>query len=79
MTIELPKNILLDSKYQLQDLQIDVALVLYQRRKISLARAARWVGVNRMEFQKLLADRSIPLNFTVEDFKMDLDTLNSMV
>lgn len=79
MTLELPNHILTDSKYQLQDLQIDVALVLYQRQKISLARAARWIGMNRLEFQKLLKDRSIPINLSIDDFKTDLKTLESML
>jgi predicted HTH domain antitoxin len=45
---------------------------------LTLARAARWVGMTRLEFQKALAERGLPVNFSIEDFETDLKTLHSM-
>jgi hypothetical protein len=38
-------------------LLLDVAVAVYQRGLYSLAKAARLAGLNRLEFQKVLAER----------------------
>ena len=64
--------------YSEQDLKIDLALLLYQKRKISLARAAEWCGLTRLQFQAEMGKRNVDLNYTVEDLKHDVATLDKM-
>ena len=78
MTLELPDEIFAQKLYSEQDLRMDIAVLLYQRHLITLARAARWLGLSRLGFQKVLADRAVPINFTVADFQVDLQSLQSM-
>jgi predicted HTH domain antitoxin len=73
-----PSELIGGSDYSEQDLKIDVAILLYKRQVLTLARAARWVGMTRLEFQKALAERGLPVNFSIEDFETDLKTLHSM-
>ena len=35
-------------------------------------------GLTRLAFQKELAKRNIPINFTIDDLNIDLQTLQSM-
>ncbi|HLP96359.1 MAG TPA: UPF0175 family protein [Saprospiraceae bacterium] len=78
MLVEVPSELIGVSDYSEQDLKIDVAILLYKRQVMTLARAARWVGMTRLEFQKALAERGLPINFSIEDFETDLKTLHSM-
>lgn len=78
MLLEIPDDILDQKEYTGTDLKLDVAVLLYQKKVITLARAARWVGMSRLSFQKILADRGIPLHYSLEDFETDLQSLKSM-
>jgi predicted HTH domain antitoxin len=78
MLVEVPSDIIGVSGYSEIDLKIDVAVLLYKRQVLTLARAARWVGMTRLEFQKTLAERGFPINYYIEDFETDLKTLHSM-
>ena len=78
MLVEVPSDFISVSDYSENDLKIDVAVLLYKRQVLTLARAARWVGMTRLEFQKTLAERGFPINFSIEDFDTDLKTLHSM-
>jgi len=78
MVIELPGDLIFVPAYTEQDLKVDVAVMLYQRKALPLARAARWIGMTRLQFQKALADRNVSINYSVSDFEVDMKTLQSM-
>lgn len=78
MVLELPDDLISLTAYTEQDLKVDVAVMLYQRQVLTLARAARCTGLTRLQFQKALADREISINYTVADFEVDMRTLRSM-
>lgn len=64
--------------YSEQDLKIDLALLLYQKRKISLAKAAEWCGLTRLEFQSAMSKRDVTLNYSVEDLRHDVAVLDNL-
>ncbi|NUQ26756.1 MAG: UPF0175 family protein [Saprospiraceae bacterium] len=78
MLVEVPNDFIGLSDYSEKDLKVDVAVLLYHRKVLTLARAARWVGMSRLEFQKALAERGFTINYTIEDFDTDMKTLKSM-
>ncbi len=78
MFVEVPNDIIGVSDYSEKDLKLDVAVLLYYRKVLTLARAANWVGMSRLEFQKALAERGFTINYTIEDFDTDMKTLKSM-
>lgn len=57
------------------ELKQEIAVALFQREKLTLAQAARFAGMPRIQFQQLLASRMIPVHFGMEDYREDLDTL----
>lgn len=72
MLIEIPDDILQSSQaIKPEDMQLEIAVWLYERRLVTLARAARWVGLSRLRFQKALAERRVAIHYTSEDLKMD--------
>jgi predicted HTH domain antitoxin len=56
----------------------ELAIVLYQREKLSLGRAAQLAGMKKFEFNQLLADRGIPMHYGMEELKQDLATARSL-
>ncbi|MBX2889625.1 MAG: UPF0175 family protein [Saprospiraceae bacterium] len=78
MVLEIPDRVLSHSKYTVEDFKLDVAVMLYQKQVMSLARAAEWVGLSRLEFQKELKDRDIHLHYEVSDLHEELATLEKI-
>lgn len=73
--IEIPDSVFGTPSYSEQDLMLDLAIALYQRKLYSLAKAARFAGMNRIEFQHVLAEKHIAIEY---DLQIDLQSLQSL-
>jgi predicted HTH domain antitoxin len=60
------------------DFRREVALLLFQQERMTLAQAARFSGMNRLSFQRLIADRGMCVHYDVADFEQDLETLREL-
>ena len=78
MTITIPDSLLEAARMTESELQQEIALLLYEKEKITLAQASRLAGLNRLRFQHLLASRGSTIHYDVEDFEQDLETLRSL-
>ncbi|MCU0569001.1 MAG: UPF0175 family protein [Oculatellaceae cyanobacterium Prado106] len=58
-----------------QELFLEIVLMLFRQDKISLGKASELVGMHRMQFHKLLADRNICVHYDVAEFQEDLKSL----
>ncbi len=56
----------------------EIAILLYEKGKLSLGKASKLARIGRIQFQLLLASRQIPINYDIEDFEADLKTLRQM-
>lgn len=56
----------------------EVAILLYEKGKLSLGKASKLAQMGRIQFQLLLASRQIPINYGVKDFDADLNTLRNL-
>ena len=56
----------------------EIAVLLYQKQKLSLGKASKLARMGRIQFQMLLASRQIPINYGIEDFEADLTTLRKL-
>jgi predicted HTH domain antitoxin len=74
----IPDHIIEQSNMTPSELLLEFAVFLYQREKLTLAQAARLSKLSRIDFQKALAARKIPLNFGVEDLKQELETIEQV-
>ena len=78
MPVTIPDSIVGPSGMTEQEFRREFALWLYQSDKVSLMWAAKFAGLDRMEFHDLLAEREIPINYGVEEFHEDLATLRRL-
>jgi predicted HTH domain antitoxin len=56
----------------------EIAILLYQKEKLTLGQASQLAGMRQLQFQFLLASRQIPVHYDVADFEDDLKTLHEM-
>lgn len=78
MVLEIPDELVLRPVYSTDEFMLDVAVLLYQKRVLSLAAAADWVGLSRLAFQKVLKERAIWLHYAVEDLHEELATFEKL-
>jgi predicted HTH domain antitoxin len=57
------------------ELKREIALVLFQLDRLTLAQASHVAEMTQLAFQALLAERQIPMHYGVEEFREDLRTL----
>lgn len=58
-----------------EDVKADFAVWLYERGRLTLAQAARLCDRTRLQFQKILRDRGVHLNYSKEDLQIDLQNM----
>jgi predicted HTH domain antitoxin len=75
MSLVISDEILRASDLSEGELLLEIVVMLFCQNKISLGKASELVGLHRMEFQKLLADRSICVHYDVAEFQEDLKIL----
>jgi predicted HTH domain antitoxin len=60
------------------EFRLEVAVLLFQNERLTLAQAARLAGLDRLAFQRLIAGRGICIHYDVTDFEDDLRTLGEL-
>jgi len=61
-----------------QEIRRELAVQLYAQGKLSMGKARELAEMTVYEFQCLLGSRGIPVNYGVEDFLDDLDTIQRL-
>ena len=78
MSLVISDSILHSANMSPGELSAEIAVMLFQKGKITLAQASRLAGMNRLQFQHLLASREICVHYDVEDFEEDMKTLKRL-
>lgn len=78
MNTIIPDDIFQATKMTEAELKLEIAIMLYQQQKISSGKVRSWTGLTVIEFQQELAKRGLYLNYDVEDFQSDVQTLHLM-
>ncbi|HBQ97244.1 MULTISPECIES: UPF0175 family protein [unclassified Roseofilum] len=78
MNITIPDEILNSAQLSEADLKVELAISLYQQRKLSTGQARRLADMNLLEFRREISSRGICVNYDVEDFEADMETLKRM-
>jgi len=60
------------------ELKQEMAVLLFQRERLTLGQASRLAGMTQPQFQHLLASRQIPVHYDVAEFEEDLKTLQEL-
>ncbi|MBP0029343.1 UPF0175 family protein [Roseofilum reptotaenium CS-1145] len=78
MNITIPDEILNSAQLSEADLKVELAISLYQQRKLSTGQARRLAEMNLLEFRREISSRGICVNYDVADFEADIETLKRM-
>lgn len=78
MSVVIPNEILTTTRMNEEEMKREIAVMLFEKDKLTLAQASRFAGMNRIAFQHLLASREIPVHYGVEDFEQDIKNLHEM-
>lgn len=66
---------------RLTDLEmlLEIAVLMFQKEKLTLGQAARLAGMPQHKFQLLLSSRDIAIHYGIEDYREDLETMKSLM
>lgn len=75
MTITIPDQALADANIKSEDLRIEIAVFLYERKALSWGKARKLAGLDEMAFRRELSKRNVYVHFSIEDLEKDLKNL----
>jgi predicted HTH domain antitoxin len=78
MSVVISDEVLRASRLSASELKAEIAVMLFQKEKLSLGQASRLAAKDHLEFQHLLASRKISVHYDVADFEEDLKTLSQL-
>jgi predicted HTH domain antitoxin len=73
--LKVPQDILDSARLTAADLKVEMAIHLYEQRRLSIGKARELAGMALWEFRQLLASRGIPPHYDVDDLDEDVSTL----
>jgi predicted HTH domain antitoxin len=74
----IPDEVLATAGLTDSELATELAVVLYEREKLSLGRAAELAGMNKWVFNDLLAERNIPMHYDERELARDFATVRRL-
>jgi predicted HTH domain antitoxin len=78
MSITITDEVLAATRMTETEMRQEIAILLFQKEKLTLAQASRFARMHRVAFQHLLASRQISVHYGVEDFEQDIQNLREM-
>ena len=82
VTMELPDNVLnilnIPKDKLSRELRIQLALFLYEKGKLSFGKARELASLSVWEFMERLSENKIPINYDIEEFIKDLETIKEL-
>ncbi len=78
MSIIVPDEVLTATRMTEAEMRQEIAIMLFQKEKLTLAQASRFAGIHRVAFQHLLASRHISVHYGIDDFEQDIKNLREM-
>lgn len=75
MSVTISDEILSVTRMSEAELKQEIAIMLFQKEKLTLGQASNLAEMNQFQFQNLLASRQISLHYDLEDLDADVKTL----
>jgi predicted HTH domain antitoxin len=75
MSLVISNELMQASGLSEEDFLLEIIILLFQKKKISIGKASKLAGLPLLKFQHELAVRQIPIHYDVEEFEVDLQTL----
>lgn len=75
MALIITDDTLLKAQLSADELLIDLACYLYDKKRMSMGQARHLAGLDQITFQKELSQRDIYIHYTEDDLEKDLQNL----
>jgi predicted HTH domain antitoxin len=75
MSLLLSDDLLQATRMTEDELRVEIAVMLFQKQKLTLGQASHLAGMNLFDFQQLLGSRQVPIHYDVAEYEQDLRTL----
>ena len=76
MVVYIPDTYLEEARMTEEKVKLELAVCLFQQDLLTMAQAARLAGLHRMQMQRELARRKIPIHYGIEELKADMKKMN---
>lgn len=74
-TITVPDEVLLATRMTREEIQLELAISLFQKEKLSFGKARELAGLDFWAFQQILGSRGIAPHYDVAELQEDLATI----
>ena len=78
MAVLVPDEVLAASGLSETELRLELAVLLFEKDRLTLGQASHLAGIAQADFMQVLAARGLPLHYGVVDFEQDLRTLTEL-
>lgn len=78
MTLSIPDELIRTLHLSEGEILVELAVALYAANKISFSMARRLAGLDWYRFRVVLAQRNIPMHYSIEAFEEDLANLTRL-
>ena len=68
MSLIIPDEIIKTTRMSTSEIIQELAIVLFQKEKLTLGQASSLAKINQFQFQHILASRQIPIHYNKDDF-----------
>lgn len=78
MDLVISEQVLEQAHIKAEDLLVDIAVYLYDKKRLTMGQARKLAGLDQLGFQQALAERDVYIRYTIEDLHTDLKNLDSL-
>ena len=78
MVLNIPEEYVRATRLTEQELLVEIAVLFFQKGKLTMGQAAKLAELSQYQFQWILAGRDIPIHYDLEDYNEDLETINTL-
>ncbi|MEB3337022.1 MAG: UPF0175 family protein [Leptolyngbyaceae bacterium] len=78
MSLVISNDLLTTARMTESELKQEIAIMLFQKEKLTLSQASRFAGMHSVAFQHLLASRQIPIHYGIDDLEQDIKNLQKL-
>lgn len=78
LQLDIPRAVLSSARLSLDELKVELAVHLYQQRRLALSKSSELAGLSIWRFRQILGSRQIEATYAPEDVDEDLQNLRAL-
>ncbi|MEQ8530605.1 MAG: UPF0175 family protein [Imperialibacter sp.] len=78
MSLLITDEILNQANMSEEQFKLELAIFLFQRDVFTMGKSSAFAGIHPFQFQKILADRKIPVHYGEDDLEKDLQIIKKL-